>query len=127
MNEESCAALLMAIDVAPSTRPQYARMLRSMLEMNRTPLDMVILWLKKVAARSETKQACPLTKDGPIYPQPDRLEVTCCLTTRVDNGEALVRDCGLNSQQFHNGAGRDRNFGLVRGAEDGESGSPPRL
>ncbi|EKF99579.1 hypothetical protein TCSYLVIO_009499 [Trypanosoma cruzi] len=46
----------MAIDVAPSTRLQYARMLRSMLEMNRTPLDMVILGLQKVAARSETKE-----------------------------------------------------------------------
>ncbi|RNC54695.1 hypothetical protein TcCL_ESM07874 [Trypanosoma cruzi] len=34
MNEESCAAFLMAIDVAPSTRQQYARMLRSMLQMN---------------------------------------------------------------------------------------------
>ncbi|KAF8290008.1 hypothetical protein TcBrA4_0135270 [Trypanosoma cruzi] len=56
MNEESCAAFLMAIDVAPSTRPQYARMLRSMLEMDRTPLDMVILGLQKIAARSETKQ-----------------------------------------------------------------------
>ncbi|KAF8305681.1 trans-sialidase [Trypanosoma cruzi] len=56
MNEESCAVFLMAIDVAPSTRLQYARMLRSMLEMNRTPLDMVILGLQKVAARSETKE-----------------------------------------------------------------------
>ncbi|KAF8279025.1 hypothetical protein TcBrA4_0107560 [Trypanosoma cruzi] len=63
MNEESCAAFLMAIDVAPSTRLQYARMLRSMLEMNRTPLDMVILGLQKIAARSETKQALPLTKE----------------------------------------------------------------
>ncbi|RNF04971.1 putative trans-sialidase [Trypanosoma cruzi] len=57
MNEEGCAVFLMAIvDVAPSTRLQYARMLRSMLEMNRTPLDMVILGLQKVAARSETKE-----------------------------------------------------------------------
>ncbi|KAF8281406.1 trans-sialidase, putative [Trypanosoma cruzi] len=63
MNEESCAAFLMAIDVAPSTRLQYARMLRSMLEMNRTPLDMMILGLQKIAARSETKQARPLTKE----------------------------------------------------------------
>ncbi|RNC46072.1 hypothetical protein TcCL_NonESM04186, partial [Trypanosoma cruzi] len=29
-------------------------------------------------------------------PQPDRLEGTCCLPTCVDNGELLVRDCGLN-------------------------------
>ncbi|ESS55642.1 hypothetical protein TCDM_12874 [Trypanosoma cruzi Dm28c] len=64
MNEESCAAFLMAIDVAPSTRLQYARMLRSMLEMNRTPLDMMIMGLQKIAARSETKQARPLTKEG---------------------------------------------------------------
>ncbi|RNE95894.1 hypothetical protein TcG_13210 [Trypanosoma cruzi] len=50
MNEESCAAFLMAmLDVAPSTRLQYARMLRSMLEMNRTPLDMMILGLQKIA------------------------------------------------------------------------------
>ncbi|RNF14424.1 SH3 domain protein [Trypanosoma cruzi] len=48
MNEESCAAFLMAIDVAPSTRLQYARMLRSMLEMDRTPLDMVILGYKRL-------------------------------------------------------------------------------
>ncbi|ESS55838.1 trans-sialidase [Trypanosoma cruzi Dm28c] len=63
MSEESCAAFLMAIDVAPSTRLQYARMLRSMLEMNRPPLEMVILGLQKIAARSETKQARPLTKE----------------------------------------------------------------
>ncbi|RNE97599.1 hypothetical protein TcG_12523 [Trypanosoma cruzi] len=65
--------------------------------------------------------------DGSSNPQPDRLEGTCCLTTCVDNGELLVRDCGLNSQQFHTGAGRGHNFGLARGAEDGEGGSPPRL
>ncbi|RNE95723.1 hypothetical protein TcG_13279 [Trypanosoma cruzi] len=33
-------------------------------------------------------------------PQPDRLEGTCCLTTCVDNGESLVRDCGLDSKNF---------------------------
>ncbi|EKG01201.1 hypothetical protein TCSYLVIO_007813 [Trypanosoma cruzi] len=64
MNEESCAVFLMAIEVAPSTRPQYARMLRSMLEMDRTPLGMMIMGLQKIAARSETKQARPLTKEG---------------------------------------------------------------
>ncbi|ESS55218.1 trans-sialidase [Trypanosoma cruzi Dm28c] len=65
MNEESCAAFLMAIlEVAPSTRRQYARMLRSMLEMNRTPLDMVILGSQKIAARSEKKLARPLTKEA---------------------------------------------------------------
>ncbi|KAF8286966.1 hypothetical protein TcBrA4_0026030 [Trypanosoma cruzi] len=64
MNEESCAVFLMAIDVAPSTRLQYARMLRSMLEMNRTPLDMMILGLQKIAARSGTQQVRPSTKEG---------------------------------------------------------------
>ncbi|RNF20437.1 hypothetical protein TcG_03683 [Trypanosoma cruzi] len=64
---------------------------------------------------------------GSICPQPDRLERTCCFSTCMDNGEPLVRDCGLHSQQFHTGAGRNHNFGLVRGAEDGESRSPPRL
>ncbi|RNC32837.1 trans-sialidase, partial [Trypanosoma cruzi] len=65
INEESRAALLVAIlDVAPPTRPQHARMLRSMLEMNRTPLGMAILGLQKLAARAETRQARPLTKEG---------------------------------------------------------------
>ncbi|KAF8288840.1 putative trans-sialidase [Trypanosoma cruzi] len=63
MNEESCAAFLMAIEVAPSTRMQYARMLRSMLQMDRTPLGMAISGLQKIAARSETKQARPLTEE----------------------------------------------------------------
>ncbi|RNC39200.1 trans-sialidase [Trypanosoma cruzi] len=57
----------MAIEVATSTRPQYARMLRSMLEMDGTPLDMAALRLQKVAVRSEkkqTRQACPSTKEG---------------------------------------------------------------
>ncbi|KAF8307058.1 putative trans-sialidase [Trypanosoma cruzi] len=65
MNEESCAVFLMAmLDVAPSTRLQYARMLRSMLEMNRTLLDMMIVGLQKVAARSETKLARSSTTEG---------------------------------------------------------------
>ncbi|RNC38372.1 hypothetical protein TcCL_NonESM12384 [Trypanosoma cruzi] len=51
MNEKSCAAFLMAIEVAPSTRPQYARMLRSMLQVNGTPLDMMILGLEKKLRR----------------------------------------------------------------------------
>ncbi|EKG07778.1 hypothetical protein TCSYLVIO_001090, partial [Trypanosoma cruzi] len=63
MNEESCAVFLMAIDVAPSTRLRHTRMLRSMLETDRTPLGMMILGLQKIAARSETKQARPLTKE----------------------------------------------------------------
>ncbi|KAF5221568.1 hypothetical protein ECC02_005457 [Trypanosoma cruzi] len=73
--------------------------------------------------------SAPLDKgrDDSSYTQPNRLEGTCCFTTCVDNGESLVRDCSLDSQKFHNGGGRDLNFGLVRGAEDGKSGSPPRL
>ncbi|RNC48546.1 trans-sialidase [Trypanosoma cruzi] len=65
MNAESRAVFLMAIlDVAPLTRRQCGRMLRSMLEMCRTPLDIMILGLQKIAARSETKQARPLTEEG---------------------------------------------------------------
>ncbi|RNC37849.1 hypothetical protein TcCL_NonESM12965, partial [Trypanosoma cruzi] len=73
--------------------------------------------------------SAPLDKgrDESTNPQPDRLEGTCCLTTRVDNGESLVRDRGLDSQKFHTGGGRNPNFGLVRRAKDGESGSPRRL
>ncbi|RNE98858.1 trans-sialidase [Trypanosoma cruzi] len=48
MNEESCAVFFMAIDVAPSTRLQYARTLRPMLEMDRTPLDVAALGLQKL-------------------------------------------------------------------------------
>ncbi|KAF8283107.1 hypothetical protein TcBrA4_0078070 [Trypanosoma cruzi] len=66
-------------------------------------------------------------RDESSNSQPDRLEGTCCLTNCVDDGESLVRDCGLDSQKFHAGGGRNLNFGLVRGAKDGESGSPPRL
>ncbi|RNC37792.1 hypothetical protein TcCL_NonESM13027 [Trypanosoma cruzi] len=47
--------------------------------------------------------------------------------TGVDNGESFVWDCGLDPQQFHTGGGRNLSFRLVRGAEDGEGGSPPRL
>ncbi|RNF07952.1 trans-sialidase [Trypanosoma cruzi] len=69
MNEESCAAFLMAVEVAPSTRLQYARMLRSTLEMNRTPLDMMILGLKKL--RCDRRRS---RRDESINPQPDRLK-----------------------------------------------------
>ncbi|RNC47760.1 hypothetical protein TcCL_NonESM02354 [Trypanosoma cruzi] len=73
--------------------------------------------------------SAPLDKgrDESSNPQPDRLERKCCLPTRVDNGESLVWVCGLDSQQSHTGGGRGLNFGLFRGAEDGESRSPPRL
>ncbi|KAF8276954.1 hypothetical protein TcBrA4_0123190 [Trypanosoma cruzi] len=111
MNEESRAAFLMAIlDVAPSTRLQYARMLRSMLEINSTPLGMAILGSRRIAARSETKQARPLTKeerDQVIRSRADWKQR--CFLTCVDN-KPLARDCGLDSQQCHAGAGRDRNF-----------------
>ncbi|RNE98388.1 trans-sialidase [Trypanosoma cruzi] len=39
-------------------------MLGSMLEMDRTPLDMMILGLQKIAARSEKKLARRLTEEG---------------------------------------------------------------
>ncbi|RNC36519.1 trans-sialidase [Trypanosoma cruzi] len=54
---------MVILDVVPSTRLQYARMLRSMLEMNRTPLGMMILGLQNIAAQSETKQVRPLTEE----------------------------------------------------------------
>ncbi|RNF18747.1 hypothetical protein TcG_04880, partial [Trypanosoma cruzi] len=69
----------------------------------------------------------PLDKgrDGSSNPQPDRLEATCCFSTCVDNGELSFRDCGLNPRQFHAGAGREHNFGLVRGVKDDEGRPPP--
>ncbi|RNC37812.1 phosphatidylinositol 3-related kinase [Trypanosoma cruzi] len=52
INAESCAAFLAAIfGVAPSTRLQHARMLRSMLQMDRTPLEVAILRIQKIAAQ----------------------------------------------------------------------------
>ncbi|KAF5224406.1 hypothetical protein ECC02_002662 [Trypanosoma cruzi] len=78
------------------------------------------------AIGDETGAPLDKGRDESSYPQPDRMEATCCFSTCVDNGESLVRGCGPDSQQFHNGAGRGPNFGLVRGAEDGEGGSPPR-
>ncbi|RNC32539.1 SH3 domain protein [Trypanosoma cruzi] len=78
---EELRGLLMAIlDVAPSTRLQYARMLRSMSEMNRTPLGMMILGLQKIAARWETKQARPLTEE----------EMNQVIRSRTDWGERVV-------------------------------------
>ncbi|RNC58626.1 trans-sialidase, partial [Trypanosoma cruzi] len=38
-------------------------MLRSVLQMDRTPLDMVILGIQRIAARSERKQAHPLKNE----------------------------------------------------------------
>ncbi|EKF29609.1 hypothetical protein MOQ_006597 [Trypanosoma cruzi marinkellei] len=64
-SEESCATFLMAIiNVAPPPRLQYARMLHSMSQMNRIPLDIMLLVGAKVSARSETRQAHPSTKEG---------------------------------------------------------------
>ncbi|RNC31777.1 trans-sialidase [Trypanosoma cruzi] len=81
MNKESCAAFLVGmLDVAPSTRQQHARMLRSMLEMNRTPLGMMILGLQKIAARWETKQARPLTEE----------EMNQVIRSRTDWRESVV-------------------------------------
>ncbi|KAF8284875.1 hypothetical protein TcBrA4_0043600 [Trypanosoma cruzi] len=129
MNEESCAAFLMAIEVAPSTRLRHARMLRSMLEMNRTPLDMMIMGLQKIAARSETKQARPLTKE----------EMNQVIRSRTDWKERVVlRLAWITASRLFEIAALTANnlklkpdgainFGLVRGAEDGEGGSPPRL
>ncbi|KAF8289366.1 hypothetical protein TcYC6_0024480 [Trypanosoma cruzi] len=48
------------------------------------------------AIGDETGAPLDKGRDDSSYPQPDRLEGTCCLTTCVDNGESLVRDCGLN-------------------------------
>ncbi|RNF04700.1 SH3 domain protein, partial [Trypanosoma cruzi] len=63
-----------------SGRRQYAMMLRSMLEMNRTPLDMMILGLQKIAARLETKQARPSTKE----------EINQVIRSRTDWRERVV-------------------------------------
>ncbi|ESS61611.1 phosphatidylinositol 3-related kinase [Trypanosoma cruzi Dm28c] len=92
INEESRAVFLMAIDVAPSTRQQYARMLRSMLEMDRTPLEMMILGLQKICGAIGDEAGTPFDKgrDASSNPQPDRLEGTCCFLTCVDNGESFV-------------------------------------
>ncbi|KAF8307986.1 hypothetical protein TcBrA4_0002550 [Trypanosoma cruzi] len=56
------------------------------------------------AIRGEAGAPLDKGRDGSSNPQPDRLEGTCCRTTCVDNGELLVRDCGLDSQKFHTGA-----------------------
>ncbi|EKF30256.1 hypothetical protein MOQ_005937 [Trypanosoma cruzi marinkellei] len=103
-------------------------MLRSMSQMDRIPLNMAILGLQKNSGAIGDEAGAPLEKgnDGPICPQSDRFEGTCCFLTCVDNGDSLVRDCGLNPQQFHTGTGRNHNFGRVRGAKDGEGGTPPR-
>ncbi|EKG00526.1 hypothetical protein TCSYLVIO_008523, partial [Trypanosoma cruzi] len=130
MNEESCAAFLVAIlDVAPSTRLQYARMLRSMLEMYLTPLDMMILGLQKIAARSETKQVRSSTTEEmnqvirslTNWRQRVVLRIAWVTTIRWSEIAALTPN---NSTLEADG---NLNFGLARRAEDGEGGSIPRL
>ncbi|RNC59785.1 SH3 domain protein [Trypanosoma cruzi] len=72
--EELRAFLVAILDVAPSTRLQYGRMLRSMLEMDRTPLDMMILGFKKLrrdweqsrCAHRQRKGWINLSAAGPI-------------------------------------------------------------
>ncbi|EKF33070.1 mucin TcMUCII, putative [Trypanosoma cruzi marinkellei] len=80
INEESLAALLMAIDVAPPTRLQYARKPRSMLQMDRTPLDAAASGVTKNEGAIGDKAGAPPDKerDGSIYAQPDRLEGPGC-------------------------------------------------
>ncbi|RNC38849.1 SH3 domain protein [Trypanosoma cruzi] len=65
--EASRAAFSMAIDAAPPTRPQDARMPRPMSQMNRTPLGVAVLGLRKIAARSETKRTRPLKRKRRIH------------------------------------------------------------
>ncbi|ORC88346.1 putative trans-sialidase [Trypanosoma theileri] len=80
MNEESAVAFIAAKQVAPSTKLQYARMLRAMMNMDRTPLDMMIMGLQKIAARSEIKQARPLSKQ----------EMDTIIRSRIDWKEQTV-------------------------------------
>ncbi|RNC49712.1 trans-sialidase [Trypanosoma cruzi] len=115
-------------DVAPSIRPQHARMLRSMFQMYRTPPDMVILGLAKIAARSETKQARPLTTEKMNQFVRSRTDWKQCVVLRP---AWMTASCWsdiavLTPKKFYTGAGRDHNFVSVCGAKDGEGGSPPR-
>ncbi|KAF8297300.1 hypothetical protein TcYC6_0082470 [Trypanosoma cruzi] len=102
MDEKSRAAFWLAVlDVAPSARPQHARMPRPMSQMNRSTLAMAFLGLQKIAARPETRGRAPSRKEGvDRYPLPSRWQATGCFSTRVDAGEPFVRDCGLDSQNF---------------------------
>ncbi|RNF01705.1 hypothetical protein TcG_11795 [Trypanosoma cruzi] len=104
-------------------------MLRPMLEMDRTPLDMVILGLQKIAARSETKQARPVTEE----------EMNQVIRSRTDWKQRVVlRLAWITASRWFEIAALTLNnlklkpdgainFGLARGAEDGEGGSPPCL
>ncbi|KAF8304392.1 hypothetical protein TcBrA4_0046040 [Trypanosoma cruzi] len=94
--------------------------------MDRTPLDMDSGVAKDCGAIGEEAGA-PLDKGmgGWIPHSRADWKATCCFLNCVDNGELSFRDCGLNPQQFHAGAGREHNFGLVRGVKDGEGRLPP--
>ncbi|KAF8294764.1 hypothetical protein TcBrA4_0071490 [Trypanosoma cruzi] len=77
-------------------------MLRSVLQMDRTPLDMVILGLQKIAARLERKRARPLTRewvDGYPHSRADWKQRVVFRPAWI-TGELSFRDCGLNPQQF---------------------------
>ncbi|RNC42468.1 putative trans-sialidase [Trypanosoma cruzi] len=90
---------------------------------------MAALRLQKIAVRSETKQARPLTKE----------EMNQFIRSRTDWRERVVfRLAWITASRWSEIAVFTPNnfkleadgslvFGLVRGAEDGESGSPPRL
>ncbi|RNC42685.1 putative trans-sialidase, partial [Trypanosoma cruzi] len=90
-----------------------------MLQMNRTPLGMAILRVKKVAARSETKQARPVTEE----------EMNQVIRSRTDWRERVVfRLAWITASRWSEIAVFTPNnfkleadgslvFGLVRGAE----------
>ncbi|RNC32165.1 hypothetical protein TcCL_Unassigned05245, partial [Trypanosoma cruzi] len=104
-------------------------MLRSMLEMNRTPLGMAILGSQKIASRSETKQVRPSTKEGLnqlIRSRTDWKERVVFRLARI-TASRWSEIAALTPKKCHAGAERDLNFVLARGTEDGESGSPLRL
>ncbi|KAF8298419.1 hypothetical protein TcYC6_0071570 [Trypanosoma cruzi] len=66
-------------------------------------------------------------KDEPICPQPDRLKGTCCFQLVWVMAGCWSDIAALTPKKFHTGSGRDHNSGFVRGTEDGEGGSSPRL
>ncbi|RNC39629.1 trans-sialidase, partial [Trypanosoma cruzi] len=98
-------------------------MLRSVLQMDRTPLDMVILGLQKVAARLERKQARPLTRewvDGYIHSRTDWKERVVFRPAWI-TASCRSEIAALTPNNFT----LEHNFGLVRGVKDGEGGLPP--
>ncbi|KAF8279971.1 hypothetical protein TcBrA4_0097830 [Trypanosoma cruzi] len=93
-----------------------------------TPLDMIDYGVTKDCGAIGDEAGAPLDKgrDESIIPQPDRLEERVVLRLAWITASRWSR-LRPDSQKFLTGGGRNFNFGLVRGAEDGESGSPPRL